>query len=204
MLADKTGQIDSKIWDVNSGGIGDFDVNDYVYVSGQVTSYNGALQFKIERARVAAENEYSQSDYIPASRFDIEDMYKELLGYVNSIENVYIKQLLTAFFVDDEAFIKRFKNTSAAKTVHHGFIGGLMEHTLSVTKLCDYMAAAYPLLKRDLLITASLLHDVGKTKELSSFPLNDYTDEGQLLGHIIIGAQMIHDLAKEIPDFPGE
>ena len=114
MLADKTGQIDSKIWDVNSGGIGDFDVNDYVYVSGQVTSYNGALQFKIERARVAAENEYSQSDYIPASRFDIEDMYKELLGYVNSIENVYIKQLLTAFFVDDVAFIKRFKNTSAA------------------------------------------------------------------------------------------
>ena len=97
MLADKTGQIDSKIWDVNSGGIGDFDVNDYVYVSGQVTSYNGALQFKIERARVAAENEYSQSDYIPASRFDIEDMYRELLGYVNSIENVYIKQLLTAF-----------------------------------------------------------------------------------------------------------
>ena len=80
MLADKTGQIDSKIWDVNSGGIGDFEVNDYVYVSGQVTSYNGALQFKIERARVAAENEYTQSDYIPSSRFDIEDMYKEQIG----------------------------------------------------------------------------------------------------------------------------
>ena len=143
MLADKTGQIDSKIWDVNSGGIGDFDVNDYVYVSGQVTSYNGALQFKIERARVAAENEYSQSDYIPASRFDIEDMYKELLGYVNSIENVYIKQLLTAFFVDDEAFIKRFKNTSAAKTVHHGFLGGLLEHSLSVTRLCDKISTNY-------------------------------------------------------------
>ena len=90
----------------------------------------------------------------------------------------------------------------AAKTVHHGFIGGLMEHTLSVARLCDYMAGAYPLLKRDLLITAALLHDIGKTKELSAFPQNDYTDEGQLLGHIIIGSQMIHDLAKEIPDFP--
>ena len=88
------------------------------------------------------------------------------------------------------------------KSVHHGYIGGVTDHTLSVTKLCDYMANAYPLLKRDLLITASLLHDVGKTKELSSFPMNDYTDEGQLLGHIIIGAQMVHDLAKEIPDFP--
>ena len=106
------------------------------------------------------------------------------------------------YFVEDKEFLKSFQEHSAAKTVHHGFIGGLMEHTLSVTKLCDYMASAYPLLKRDLLITAALLHDVGKTKELSSFPLNDYTDEGQLLGHIIIGAQMIHDLAKEIPDFP--
>ena len=89
-----------------------------------------------------------------------------------------------------------------AKTVHHGFIGGLMEHTLSVTRLCDYMAGVYPLLNRDLLIAAALLHDVGKTKELSSFPMNDYTDAGQLLGHIIIGAQMIHDLAREIPEFP--
>jgi len=197
MLADKTGQIDSKIWDVNSGGIGDFDVNDYVYVSGQVTSYNGALQFKIERARVAAENEYSQSDYIPASRFDIEDMYRELLGYVNSIENVYIKQLLTAFFVDDEAFVKRFKNTSAAKTVHHGFLGGLLEHSLSVTRLCDKISTNYDFLNRDLLISCAMLHDVGKVKELSEFPRNDYTDEGQLIGHIVIGVEMIDDAIRE-------
>ena len=102
----------------------------------------------------------------------------------------------------DREFLKSFEEHSAAKTVHHGFIGGLMEHTLSVARLCDYMASAYPVIKRDLLITAALLHDVGKTRELSSFPLNDYTDEGQLLGHIVIGAQMVHDLAKEIPDFP--
>lgn len=202
MLADKTGQIDSKIWDVNSGGIGDFDVNDYVYVSGQVTSYNGALQFKIERARVAAENEYSQSDYIPASRFDIEDMYRELLGYVNSIENVYIKQLLTAFFVDDEAFIKRFKNTSAAKTVHHGFLGGLLEHSLSVTRLCDKISGNYEFLNRDLLISCAMLHDVGKVKELSEFPRNDYTDEGNFLGHIVMGYEMVMEKIKNIPDFP--
>ena len=101
-----------------------------------------------------------------------------------------------------QEFMKIFEGHSAAKTVHHGFIGGLMEHTLGVTRLCDYMANAYPVLNRDLLITTALLHDVGKTKELSAFPMNDYTDEGQLLGHIVIGAQMVHDLVKEIPDFP--
>ena len=140
---------------------------------------------------MAAENEYSQSDYIPASRFDIEDMYKELLGYVNSIENVYIKQLLK-LFCDDEAFIKRFKNTSAAKTVHHGFLGGLLEHSLSVTRLCDKISGNYEFLNRDLLISCAMLHDVGKVKELSEFPRNDYTDEGNFLGHIVMGYEMVH------------
>jgi 3'-5' exoribonuclease len=98
--------------------------------------------------------------------------------------------------------MKSFAEHSAAKTVHHSFIGGLMEHTLSVARLCEYMAEAYPLIKRDMLITAALLHDIGKTRELSSFPLNDYTDEGQLLGHIYMGAQMIHDMAQQIEGFP--
>ena len=91
---------------------------------------------------------------------------------------------------------------SAAKTVHHGFIGGLLEHTLGVARICNFMAATYPVLKRDLLITAAILHDVGKTREIAAFPKNDYTDEGQLLGHIVIGAQMVSELADQIPDFP--
>ena len=201
MLADKTGQIDSKIWDLNSGGIAEFDVNDYVAVTGQVTSYNGALQFKIERARIASENEYVAADYVPSSRYNIDNMFAELMKYVDSVKSTYMKQLLYSFF-KDETFAKKFKCVSAAKTVHHGFIGGLMEHTLGVTRLCDYMSKAYPVINRDLLITASLLHDIGKTKELSAFPLNDYTDEGQLLGHIYMGAQMINDLARQIPEFP--
>ena len=121
---------------------------------------------------------------------------------INSVQNTYLSALLKKLFLEDAEFIKAFEGHSAAKTVHHGFIGGLMEHTLSVARLCDYMAGAYPLLKRDLLISAALLHDIGKTRELSSFPLNDYTDEGQLLGHIVIGAQIVHDLAREIPGFP--
>ena len=104
--------------------------------------------------------------------------------------------------MEDTEFIKVFKGNSAAKTVHHGFIGGLLEHTLSVVRLCDYYTKAYPILNGDLLITAAMLHDIGKTKELSAFPVNDYTDDGQLLGHIMIGAEMIHDKAREIPGFP--
>ena len=182
ILQDKTGVLDGKIWDPNSLGIDDFDALDYIDVVGDVTTFAGAMQLNIKRVRKAQEG--------------------ELLAMIKTVKNRYLSALLNKLFVEDKEFLKSFQEHSAAKTVHHGFIGGLMEHTLSVTKLCDYMASAYPLLKRDLLITAALLHDVGKTKELSSFPLNDYTDEGQLLGHIIIGAQMIHDLAKEIPDFP--
>ena len=108
------------------------------------------------------------------------------------------------YYIDNEAFIKRFKFSSAAKSVHHGFVGGLLEHTLSVTKLCQYYTQAYPILNRDLLITAAIFHDIGKTQELSAFPMNDYTDDGQLLGHIMIGAEMIHDAVRTIPGFPAK
>lgn len=202
ILADKTGQIDTKIWDLNSGGIQEFEVGDFVDVSGQISSYNGSLQFKVERIRVANEDEYVISDYVPSSRYDVEDMFKELLGFVDSVKNEYLKQLLNSFFRNDENFVKAFKNTSAAKTVHHGFTGGLLEHSLSVTRLCDKMAANYDYLNRDLLISAAMLHDAGKTRELSEFPKNDYTDEGNFLGHIVIGYEMVMEKIKKIEGFP--
>jgi 3'-5' exoribonuclease len=129
-------------------------------------------------------------------------MYKELLGIIGTIKNPFLKKLLEEFFVHDEAFITAFRKSSAAKTVHHGFIGGLLEHTLSVTKLCDYFCTAYPILKRDLLLTAAICHDIGKTRELSLFPANDYTDEGQFLGHIVMGCEMIGTKAAGIEGFP--
>lgn len=202
ILADKTGQIDTKIWDLNSGGIQEFEVGDFVDVSGQISSYNGSLQFKVERIRVANEDEYVISDYVPSSRYDVEDMFKELLGFVDSVKNEYLKQLLNSFFRNDAIFVKAFKNTSAAKTVHHGFTGGLLEHSLSVTRLCDKMAANYDYLNRDLLISAAMLHDAGKTRELSEFPKNDYTDEGNFLGHIVIGYEMVMEKIKKIEGFP--
>ena len=106
------------------------------------------------------------------------------------------------FFVQDKEFITSFMNHSAAKSVHHGFVGGLLEHTLSVTKLCDFYTTRYPLLNKDLLLTSAMCHDIGKTQELSLFPENDYTDDGQLIGHIVIGVEMIHDKIREIPGFP--
>ena len=160
------------------------------------------MQLNIKRVRKAAEDEYDPADYLPVSENSTDDMYSQLRAFIDSVENHYLSALLKKLFVEDEAFVKAFEGHSAAKTVHHGFIGGLMEHTLGVTRLCDYMSKAYPVINRDLLITASLLHDIGKTKELSAFPLNDYTDEGQLLGHIYMGAQMINDLARQIPEFP--
>ena len=202
ILQDKTGTLDGKVWDPNSGGIADYDEMDFIEVYGEIISYNNNLQLNIKQIRKAQEGEYIAADYMPTTEKSTDGMYEELLGYIKKVENQYLRQVLEYYFVKDETFIRNFKGHSAAKTVHHGFIGGLMEHTLSVARLCDYMASAYPVIKRDMLITAALLHDVGKTRELSSFPLNDYTDEGQLLGHIIIGAQMIHDLIKEIPDFP--
>ena len=201
-LQDKTGTVDAKVWEPNSDGIDEFDDTDYVDVFGEVTSFNGALQINVKRARKCHEGEYDPSLYLPVSKKDIEVMYKELLGIISGISNPYLKKLLEEFFVKDAKFIDQFKKSSAAKTVHHGFIGGLLEHTLSVTKLCDYYCTAYPKLNRDLLLTAAICHDIGKTRELSLFPVNDYTDEGQFLGHIVMGAEMIGVKAAAIEGFP--
>lgn len=202
ILQDKTGTIDAKVWEPNNPGIGDYEALDYIEVYGEVNNFQGALQVNVKRIRVCHEGEYNPAEYLPVSSKDIEQMYQELLGFVKSIQNTYLKQLLESFFVKDAAFIKAFRNSSAAKTVHHGFVGGLLEHTLSVTKLCDYYCKAYPILKRDLLLTAAMCHDIGKTKEISLFPENDYTDDGQLLGHIVMGSQMIAERAARIQGFP--
>lgn len=201
-LQDKTGTVDAKIWDPNNAGIDDFDSLDYIEVYGDVTSFQGALQVNIKRVRLCREGEYEPANYLPVSKKNITGMYKELLGYIGSIENPYLKKLLESFFVEDEEFIRLFQKSSAAKSVHHGFVGGLLEHTLSVVKLCDYFCKTYPLLKRDLLLAAAMCHDIGKTKEISLFPQNDYTDDGQLLGHIVMGSEMIGEKVRNIPGFP--
>ena len=202
IFQDKTGTIDSKIWDPNSGGIEDFDAMDYVDIVADVTMFQGQPQLNVKRARKAREGEYNPADYLPVSSKDIEVMYKELLGFAAKVKDPYLSKLLKSLFVEDVEFAKAFKFSSAAKTVHHGFVGGLLEHTLSVTKLCEYYVNYYPMINADLLYTAAMCHDIGKVYELSPFPENDYTDEGQLLGHIMIGAEMVGDRIRDIPGFP--
>ncbi len=200
-LQDKTGTADGKIWELNNG-IEEFDSLDYIYCEGMVTSFQGNLQMNISRVRQCDEGEYDPADYVPCTEKDIEKMYQEILKYVASVHNPYLKKILEKYFVQDKEFIKNFKKHSAAKSVHHGFMGGLLEHTLSVTNLCEYLAGHYPMIHRDLLITAALFHDMGKIDEISDFPQNDYTDDGQMLGHIYIGARAMEQAADEIPGFP--
>ena len=202
ILQDKTGTLDAKIWEPGSVGIDDFDRFDYINVVGDITSFQGALQLNVKRVRKATEGEYEPKEYLPVSEYNVDEMYEQLLGYIKQMENPYLKKLAGSFFIEDADFAKRFKFHSAAKSVHHGFVGGLLEHTLSVTKLSAYFAATYPILNRDLIVSAAIFHDIGKLEELSTFPENDYTDEGQLLGHIMIGAMEIAERIKTIDGFP--
>jgi len=200
-LQDKTGTVDSKIWDPNSSGIEHFEAMDYVAVTGDVIMYQGNPQLNIKRARKASPDEYVPADYIPSSEKDADAMYQELMALLGKVQNEYLSKLIDKYF-GDEKFASAFKQHSAAKTVHHSFMGGLLEHTLSVVKMCDFYADQYPYLKRDLLLTAAAFHDVGKLKELSAFPENNYTDSGQLLGHIVMGCELVGYGCRTIPGFP--
>lgn len=203
MLQDKTGTLSAKVWDLGVG-IDHFEAMDYIQVDGQVISFQGALQMNIRRVRRSHEGEYDPADFMPATDKDIDAMYSELLSYISKVKNAHLKKLLDAFYVENTTFIAAFKKHSAAKSVHHGFMGGLLEHTLSVTRMCNFAADNYPLLQKDLLMAAAMFHDIGKIKEISEFPENDYTDAGNLLGHIYIGAEWIGEAAAKIPGFPNK
>lgn len=203
LLQDRTGIIDAKVWDLNNG-IAHFDAMDYIAVTAQVVSFQNNLQLNVKQVRKAQEGEYVVADYMPCSEYDTEKMYQELTGFMKSIQDTYLHQLLEKIFMEDKEFTERFKRHSAAKSIHHGFIGGLLQHTLAVTKLCDFYASQYPVLNRDLLLTSAICHDLGKVEELSEFPENDYTDEGQLVGHIVMCTIMLDQKMKEIQGFPAK
>lgn len=201
LLQDKTGTIDAKIWDF-SNEIEQYESMDFVHIDARVTSFQDALQLNVSRIYKGREGEYRPEDYFPVTNKNIEEMYSEIKDYVQSIKETNLRKLTEDFFIEDKEFVKNFKGHSAAKSVHHSFVGGLLEHTLSVVKLCEYYSNTYPAIHKDLLITAALFHDIGKMDELSSFPENDYTDDGQLLGHIFIGANKVNQHIQGMPKFP--
>ncbi|MCR5584117.1 MAG: HD domain-containing protein [Lachnospiraceae bacterium] len=201
-LTDKTATVDGKVWNTNSSGIAEFDSGDYIYIEGTTNVFNQRLQIIINRLRKCHEGEYNPEDYVPSSSKNVNGMYKELTDIIASIKTHWLRDLLNDIFVNDKDVAKAFVAHTAAKQIHHAFRGGLLEHTLSVTRNCIAFAENYPILNRDVLLTASMLHDIGKVMELSELPENDYTDEGQLLGHIYMGAEFVSRRIDKIEGFP--
>ena len=202
-LQDKTGMLDAKIWEMTSE-IGPFEEGNIVKIDGQVTSYQNELQVKITKLRKSREGEYEPMEFIPTSKRDIGEMYAKVVGLINSVKNPHIKTLLENIMVKNEAQAKTFQTHSAAMHMHHSYMGGLLEHTLSVAEICDDLGRRYKYINRDILLAGALLHDIGKIYELAPLPQSEYTDDGQMLGHIIIGIEMIGAEIAKIPNFPPE
>lgn len=200
-LQDKTGMVDAKVWDMTKD-IQSFAEGDFIKIDAFVTTFNNDLQLNVKRVRRSHDGEYDPADFVPCTEKNIDEMYNTLMGYIKTISNQHIKKLLEEVFLRHPVISKEFKYHSAAKNMHHSFRGGLVEHTLSVTETCDFLAPRYKFVNRDILIACAMLHDVAKVMELSDFPQNDYTDEGQLLGHIFMGAELVRDTAAGIEGFP--
>ncbi|MBQ6555074.1 MAG: HD domain-containing protein [Firmicutes bacterium] len=203
VLQDKTGTASAKIWEQNNN-IQSFETGDFIKIAANVQTYNGEIQLIINKLRRAHEGEYDEADYIPSTKFNIDEMYKEFLDFIPTFENKHIKKLVNAILVENEYINKEFKKHTAAKAMHHNYLGGLLEHTLSVTKMCQKMAEHYPMANRDILVACAMLHDVAKIYELSDFPNIEYTDSGELLGHLVMGSDMIGREAEKIEGFPVE
>lgn len=198
-LGDRTGTIDARMWQIEDAG--EFEAGDVVKVRGQVCRYNEKLQVKVEKIRRAEPGEYELADFVPHTERDVAGMWTELEGWVASVRDPDLKALLEAFLGDEE-LARALKEAPAAKGMHHAWIGGLLEHVLSLMGICDLAAQHYPQVNRDLLLTGVVLHDIGKLRELAWGTSFDYTMEGQLLGHITIGIAMIEAKIRELPHFP--
>ena len=200
-LADKTGDIDAKMWDNVAEIVNTFDRDDFVRAKGRVQVYQNRLQFTVHRLQRFDESEVDFADFFPASKRDPDEMFAELRGIVAGLSDPHIRALLTAF-LDDEEIGSRYRRAPAAKSVHHACLGGLLEHVLSLCGLCKVCAAHYEFIDLDLLIAGAVLHDIGKIYELSYDRGFGYSDEGQLLGHIVIGLRLIDEKLRDLPDFP--
>lgn len=190
-LADKTGQFEARMWEEFSEAVEHCSEGCYVKVQGQISRYNGKMQITLTRMRAAAASEIDTADFIPTTQFDVASMNEELRGYVNAFENTHLKDLVFAF-LDDAELGPAFLAAPAAKRLHHAWLGGLLEHVLTLVRVCLAVAPFYPEVNRDLLLTGAILHDIGKVRELSWKSSFNYTLEGQLVGHISIAQVMLH------------
>ena len=200
-LSDKTGTIKGVVWDHVDQIAAGVTSGDFVHVIGGVSDYRGTLQVVIKIMEPFPSDRIDPSDFLPQTSRDIEGMFKRLVKRMDSITTDYLKALIDAFFKDKE-FVNKFKTAPAAKKMHHAYIGGLLEHTLSMTSLADKIAGHYSGIDRDLLIAGAILHDIGKVDEFEYQFKIDYSDKGRLLNHIVIGLKMVDEKLSEIKHFP--
>ncbi len=202
-LMDSTGEVDGRIWDRVDDLSNQFDTDDFVRVDAKANVFMGKMQLVVQHLDKVAEESVDLADFLPVSDRCVTEMRSELDRLLDSLQNPFVRDLLRSFF-DDAEFYHTFSRAPAAKSMHHTYIGGLLEHSLAVAALATDVAKRYPQVDRDLLISGAMLHDVGKVSELSFERSFNYTDEGKLLGHIIIGVQMIDERIRNIPGFPHE
>ncbi len=204
-LQDKSGEIEGRVWEQANEYARHFKVNDYVRVKGLITQFQGELQVNISSIHKVPIEKINPEDFLPVSQKELDKMLLSLKGKINSLQDPDYKGLLNAFF-EDKTFVTAFARSPAAKSMHHAWISGLLEHSLSLAQIADWVAKHYieeglPL-NRDLLITGAILHDIGKTEELASMPSFEYTTKGKLIGHLVIGVEMIAKRAAMIKGFP--
>lgn len=200
-LVDRSGQIEAKMWDNVDDCINAFEQDQFVKVKGLINKYNQRFQLTIHKLRRLEESEIDFSDYLPKTEKDIDELWRTLAGFVATFQEPHLKALVEAFMADPE-IAAAYRTAPAAKSLHHAYIGGLLDHVVSLFRSCDLVCRNYPQINRDLLLTGAFLHDIGKIHELAYNRTFSYTTRGQLLGHMIIELEMLHGKMKQIPDFP--
>ena len=200
-LSDRTGQVEAKMWDNVAAVLDGFEQDDFIKVKGLLNKYNGRYQITIHKLRRLEEHEVDPADYLPKCPRDIEELWRDLSGFVATLQNPHLKALIEAFMSDAE-IAAAYKTAPAAKTLHHAYIGGLLDHVVSLFRLCDLAVRNYPQINRDLLLSGAFLHDIGKIHELAYGRSFAYTTRGQLLGHMVIELEMLHTKIAEVPGFP--
>lgn len=201
-LEDRTGRIKGVMWDIAEQAA-TTAAGDFVAVAGSAGEYRGALQLVVKSMTAVPVDSISPGDYLPTTSRDIEQMFSRLLTLTDTITAEPLKALMAAFWADED-FVRRFKTAPAAKSMHHAYIGGLLEHSLSMALLADRIAGHYGGVNRDLLLVGAVMHDLGKVRELEYAHRIDYTDEGRLLSHIVIGVEMLEAKIRGIAGFPAD
>ena len=202
-LGDRTGQLEAKMWDNVEDVLNAFEQDDFLKVKGLINKYKNRFQITIHKLRRLGESEIDYSDYLPKTTKDIDELWRTLSDYVASFQNCHLKQLVQAFMADPQ-IAEAYRNAPAAKTLHHAYIGGLLDHVVSLFRSCDLVCRNYPQVDRDLVLAGAFLHDIGKIHELTYNRSFSYTTRGQLLGHMIIELEMLQAKLALMPDFPDE